>query len=132
MIRALAVLLLIALPASAQEESATPTLKRSERVTYEDNLKALAEVLGNLHHVRPLCHPEDGERWRERMMELIRIEKPSTQQKDAMVARFNDGYDAAGKRFPQCTPGAETFARERAAEGEAITRRLAERITAAP
>lgn len=124
-------LALVVPPAQAEEdapESATPTLKRTDDISAEDRLLELSAVLGALHHLVPICAPATGERWRDRMMELIRLEKPSTAQKNEMVKRFNASFTETSKAFPVCNFDAEEEGRKRAARGEELARSLSARI----
>jgi len=92
--------------------------------TYQGRLLRLAEILGGLHSVRTLCEAGDSH-WRDRMMELIRLERPSTDERSEMIERFNAGYAAVNGRFSSCSSDARAYGVSLAREGETISRSLA-------
>lgn len=88
-------------------------------------LVGLARVFGELHHIRRLCEPaRESDVWRDRMKRLIDLEQPTFDQREAMVAAFNDGYLGAQTRHPYCDAQAEDYAAARAAAGEALVSNL--------
>ncbi len=97
---------------------------RDAATAYESDLRALARALGTLHHIRPLCVPDERMLWRDTMKELIRHEDPSRRQAAAMTQEFNDGYAEARNRFESCTPQAESEARIQAEQAALISARL--------
>ncbi len=78
---------------------------------YEYRMTDIAGALGALHHLRPLCRPRDGDRWRDYMKELMDLDKPSKRQARAMTNAFNEAYHKAETSFPRCTPQARQEAR---------------------
>jgi uncharacterized protein (TIGR02301 family) len=84
--------------------------------------------LGALHLVRPLCEPSEEGHWRDRMMELIRLERPSTEERNTMIERFNSGYADAKARYSSCTDAARAAAANLAREGQTISRGLAQTV----
>jgi uncharacterized protein (TIGR02301 family) len=124
--RALILALLISGAAWAQES--TPSLQPGGGQSYQSRLLRLSEILGALHFVRAQCEPAEDVRWRDRMQELIRLERPSTEQRNAMVVKFNDGYGDAKSRFSVCTDAARVYAANIAGEGETISRTLAQSV----
>ncbi len=92
-----------------------------------DDLTALAEVFGELHHVRRLCEPRrEGDLWRERMKQLVRLEQPTAKLRGRLVSSFNAGFRNAQGRFSKCDRAAEQFTETRAAEGAALAAKLVE------
>ncbi len=91
---------------------------------YQSRVYRLSEILGSLHAARPGCEPAEETHWRDRMQELIRLERPTTEQRNEMISRFNAGY-AAGQRYSACTDAARVYAANAAREGEQISRALA-------
>lgn len=88
-------------------------------------LVSLAEVLGGAHSMGRLCAPEtQSDVWRYRMMRLIELEQPSTQDRNAMVAAFNKGYRGVQTQFPECTEAARRESRRLAKRGEALVQDL--------
>jgi uncharacterized protein (TIGR02301 family) len=124
--RVLILALLISGAAWAQES--TPSLQPGGGASYQSRLLRLSEILGALHSVRAQCEPAEDTRWRDRMQELIRLERPSTEQKNAMTLRFNAGYEDASSRFRVCTDAARVYAANVAREAETISRTLAQSV----
>ena len=61
---------------------------------YEGEMARLAEILGALHYLRPLCGTADGNRWRNEMSSLIDAEQAPAERRDRMIASFNRSYVA--------------------------------------
>ncbi|MFO1187258.1 MAG: TIGR02301 family protein [Alphaproteobacteria bacterium] len=97
---------------------------QGQQSDYQTRVYRLSELLGMLHAVRPVCEPAEELHWYDRMNEMIRLERPTSDQKVGMINRFNAGY-ASGQRFTVCTDAARAFAASTAREGEAISRALA-------
>ena len=125
-----AFLLFAPLAASAQE--ATPSLQRSGGASTESQLLQLAGLLGTMQMVQSLCSPQDQDFWRDRMQEMIRLEKPSREQQNALINAFNSGYNEAQNKFTTCTAEAHALATDTAHKGEALSQALANAITVAP
>ncbi|MFG1296761.1 TIGR02301 family protein [Xanthobacter variabilis] len=76
---------------------------------YDDDLLKLAEILGGLHYLRPLCGASgEAQRWRDEMAALIETEQPSDARKGKMIASFNRGYSSFAEVYRTCTPAART------------------------
>ncbi len=89
------------------------------------DLSALAELFGELHHLRRTCDPRfEGDVWRERMKKLLDLEEPQTSEREALVQQFNKGYRAAQSRYPSCDRRARDYAAARAAQGDVVVDRL--------
>lgn len=95
-------------------------------------LISLAQIFGELHHVRRACDPDrEADVWRNRMKRLIDLEQPSFEAREQMVGAFNDGYVSAQARFPYCDRDAEDYAAARAYAGEALVSNLTAPLYAA-
>jgi len=92
-----------------------------EQGRYQERLLELSEVLGSLHHLRGSCVSSESQIWRENMMTLIRLEAPSNDRKNAMVAQFNKGYGTARRRYPECTRETAREAERLASQGAEIS-----------
>ncbi|ALK09752.1 TIGR02301 family protein [Blastochloris viridis] len=79
---------------------------------YEGDLMRIAEIMGALHYLRPLCGAPEGQRWRNEMQALIEAEAQSEDRKDKLTRGFNSGYVAFERTYRSCTPAA-TLAVER-------------------
>src|SRR5262249_41457844 len=96
--------------------------------SYQDRLFRLAEILGGLHAIRSLCESGEDSRWRDRMQELIRLERPSQDEKNGMVEHFNLGYAQTNSKFASCTDAARGYLAALAREGEGLSRGLGETV----
>lgn len=115
--------LIAAAPALAQE---------GDYGARQRGLVSLAQIFGELHHIRRTCDPDrEADIWRNRMKSLIDLEEPSFDVREQMVAAFNDGYVSAQSRFPYCDRGAEDYAAARAYAGEALVSNLTAPLFAA-
>ena len=93
------------------------------------DLAALAEVFGELHHIRRMCEPErENEIWRNRMKSLVALEQPTAALRRKLVAAFNEGFKNAQTRYPSCAADAVARAATRASDGEAIVARLSAQL----
>ncbi len=114
-------ILILATPVSTQEVAA----QESEWRDRQTALSGLAQIYGELHHIRRMCEPRDeADVWRDSMKKLIELEEPSFDVREAMVKAFNAGYSAAQNRYSYCDRQAEDFAAARAAQGDAYIRSL--------
>ncbi len=119
-------LLFVAGPLAAAAQTSTPPADSSQ--SYRGQLMRLSEILGGLHSVRTHCESAGDSHWRDRMMELIRLERPSVDERNAMIERFNAGYAATNSRFSTCSDAARAYAQTLAREGEGISRSLAQAV----
>jgi uncharacterized protein (TIGR02301 family) len=114
---------LAAAPAAAQE---------GDYGARQRSLVSLAQIFGELHHIRRTCDPDrEADAWRNRMKRLIDLEEPSFEVRELMVGAFNDGYVSAQGRFPYCDRDAEDYAAARAYAGEALVSNLTAPLYAA-
>ncbi|QRG06434.1 TIGR02301 family protein [Xanthobacter dioxanivorans] len=83
---------------------------------YDPDLMRLAEILGALHYLRPLCGVSgEAQKWRGEMQSLIDTEQPSDTRKAKIIASFNRGYSSYAEVYRICTPAAR-FAVDRQLE----------------
>jgi uncharacterized protein (TIGR02301 family) len=73
---------------------------------YDERLLRLAEILGALHFLRPLCGNDDGGAWKADMEALIAGESPGPVRRARLVARFNHGFETFHAVYRSCTPAA--------------------------
>ena len=92
---------------------------------YETEMSRLAEILGALHYLRPLCGAADGVRWRGEMQDLIEAEQPPPARRDRMIASFNRSYVAYEQSYRSCTPAAALAIRRYLDEGGRLSREIA-------
>lgn len=73
---------------------------------YEERLLRLAEIMGALHFLRPLCGHDDGAAWKNDMEALLAAEAPGPMRRARLVARFNHGFETYHAVYRTCTPSA--------------------------
>ena len=91
----------------------TPTLAIDP--PYQRQMERLAEVMGSLYYLQPLCKT-GTEDWRNQMAELISLDEPDEDRRQRLAGAFNAGYTGFSRLHRQCTP----------ASREALTRLLTE------
>lgn len=97
----------------------------AEEAPYDDTLAHLAEILGALHHLRPLCGADaETQTWRDQMTAILDAEQPSPARRQRFVDRFNLSYRGFAQAHRSCTPAARDLAERYRTEGEAIGREM--------
>ena len=94
---------------------------------FDGDLQRLAEIMGALHYLRPLCGANEGAKWRNEMQALIDAEAPSGERREKIIARFNRGYRGFQQTYRTCTPAAEIAVRRYLEEGAKISRDITAR-----
>jgi uncharacterized protein (TIGR02301 family) len=102
---------LLAVPAPLRAQDAAP---------YDDQLMRLAEILGALHHLRPLCGADETQVWRDQMSALLAAEQPSAERRRKLTDRFNRSYTGLAETHRTCSPAARTLIERYTAEGAAL------------
>lgn len=137
-VRALALLaaVLLAAPAPAQTNRAQPArpspapaapAPAEPPAPYERELLRLAEILGALAFLRPLCNAPDAAEWPKRMRALLDAEAGAPERRDRLAGAYNRGYQAYALPYRACTPSAEEATARYLREGETLSRTLASR-----
>lgn len=92
-----------------------------EVAPYDDHLMRLAEILGALHHLRPLCGATgEAQVWRDQMTALIEAEQPSPERAKRLIGRFNQSYRGLAETHRGCTDTARALIERYTAEGAAL------------
>jgi uncharacterized protein (TIGR02301 family) len=91
----------------------------------QEDLVLLAARLGSLHRLNQVC-PSYGSItiFRDRMKEVVEVERPPRMTREAMIASFNDGYRGMTDRHMVCSPAAEEDFSRAALSALSITERL--------
>ncbi|MFG1240975.1 TIGR02301 family protein [Xanthobacter versatilis] len=88
---------------------------------YDGDLMRLAEILGALHYLRPLCGvTSEGQRWRTEMQALIDTEQPSDARRAKIISSFNRGYSSYAEVYRTCTPAARVAVERQLDEGSRL------------
>ncbi len=93
---------------------------------FERDLLSLSGHFGTMHHLTQICENDNVQIWRDNMLELMRLENPSREQRNRMSQRFNDAYNEVVERFPSCTPDARAYAGRLARDGADLANRMAQ------
>ena len=72
---------------------------------YEPPMERLAEILGSLYFLNPLCKP-GGTDWRQQISDLIKADEPDQDREQRLYGAFNGGYNAYARLYRTCTPAA--------------------------
>ncbi|WP_068080774.1 TIGR02301 family protein [Polycladidibacter stylochi] len=92
-----------------------PELKNSP---YEPQLMRLAEIMGALHYLRPLCgYKAEADEWRGRMQALLDMEVKNELRRRRLVERFNQSYRGYASVYSQCTDSAKAATKRYIREG---------------
>src|SRR5690606_36565198 len=95
---------------------------------YEAEMLRLAEFLGGVHYLRPLCnHPEEKTVWRDEMQALLEAENPDDAWRQRLVDRFNRGYEGFRSVYRTCTPAANVAGDRYLQEGVKLASEIAGR-----
>jgi uncharacterized protein (TIGR02301 family) len=111
----------------ARHEAAPPAEPVERPVPYEPEFARLAELLGALHYLTPLCGKKQPDRWRAEMQGLLDAEQPTQKRKDHLIASFNRGYQSYELTYRHCTPSANLAIGRSRAEGAKLARDIATR-----
>ena len=78
---------------------------------YQRQMERLAEVMGSLYYLQPLCKA-GTEDWRAQMAELIALDEPEEDRRQRLAGAFNTGYQGYARMHVHCTPASrEALAR---------------------
>ncbi|MFC5081480.1 TIGR02301 family protein [Microvirga arabica] len=91
---------------------------------YEKELLRLAEIMGSLAMLRPLCSAPDAAEWSRRMQILLEAEGSTPGRKERLAGAYNKGYQAYALTYRICTPSAQEASVRFLAEGEQLARSI--------
>ena len=78
---------------------------------YEPQMERLAEILGSLYFLNPLCKPGSTD-WRSQLADLVRLDQPDEDRQQRLYGAFNNGFNAYSRLYRTCTTSAsEALAR---------------------
>jgi uncharacterized protein (TIGR02301 family) len=94
---------------------------------YQQQMERLAEILGSLYFLQPLCQP-GVEDWRAQMGELILLDRPDEDRRQRLAGAFNEGYQAYARLHRVCTVSAATALTRLLVEAEQTARDIHSRF----
>ncbi len=124
---AIAAVLLCLSGAAAWAENQPMPPGANRTAPFDHDLQRLAEILGALHYLRPVCGAHDGQKWRNEMQALLDAEAPAGERRRKFVANFNRGYRGFQQTYRTCTPAASIAIRRYLEEGARISRDIGAR-----
>ena len=72
---------------------------------YQPQMERLAEILGSLYFLQPLCQ-NSADDWRAEMEDLIALDEPDDDRRQRLAGAFNAGYTAYARLYRVCTVSA--------------------------
>ncbi|MEO6395359.1 MAG: TIGR02301 family protein [Devosia sp.] len=72
---------------------------------YEAEMERLAEIMGSLYFLAPLCKP-GADDWRNELAELVRLDQPDEDRQQRLYGAFNSGFTAYSRLYRSCTVSA--------------------------
>lgn len=94
---------------------------------YEKDLLRLAEIMGSLALLRPLCAAADGSEWQGRMQDLLDAEGTTPGRRERLAGAYNKGYQAYALTYRICTASAQEASNRYLKEGETLARTITSR-----
>jgi uncharacterized protein (TIGR02301 family) len=88
---------------------------------YEPQMERLAEILGSLYFLNPLCKP-GGTDWRQQLSDLVKLDEPDSDRQQRLYGAFNGGFNAYSRLYRTCTPSAEAALSRLLLEAESTAR----------
>jgi len=96
---------------------------------YEPELLRLAEILGALGYLTPLCGEGAGEDWRGRMGQLIDAEGATAQRKERLAGAYNRGYLGHQPAHRRCSERSREAIERLLEQGQRLSREVAGRYS---
>jgi uncharacterized protein (TIGR02301 family) len=85
----------------------------------------LAEILGAVHHLRDVCGTNEGQLWRNKMIEMLGVLAPSDAERQQLVKNFNDSYYRYKNAYPACSATAARQSDKLMQDGQRLAEELA-------
>ncbi len=110
--------------APSQQQAEPAPVVEPPPAPYEKELLRLAEIMGSLAMLRPLCTAPDGKEWSRRMQVLLDTEGTTPGRKERLAGAYNKGYQAYALTYRVCTPAAQEASARFLQEGEQLARNI--------
>jgi uncharacterized protein (TIGR02301 family) len=91
-------------------------------------MERLAEIMGSLYFLDPLC-AEGQTDWRAELADLVTKDQPDEDRQQRLFGAFNGGYSAFARLYRSCTPSAEAALTRLLIEAEATARDIHTRFS---
>jgi uncharacterized protein (TIGR02301 family) len=114
-------------PQAAPPAEPAPASAEPPAAPYEKELLRLAEIMGSLALLRPLCTAPDAKEWSRRMQTLLETEGTTPGRKERLAGAYNKGYQAFALTYRVCTASAQEASARYLREGELLARNIAGR-----
>ena len=88
---------------------------------YEPQMERLAEILGSLYFLNPLCKP-GGTDWRQQLADLVKLDQPDEDRQQRLYGAFNAGFESYSRLYRSCTSAASEALARLLIEAEATAR----------
>ncbi|EIM26117.1 TIGR02301 family protein [Microvirga lotononidis] len=112
-------------PAAQPQQQAEPApAVEPPPAPYEKELLRLAEIMGSLAMLRPLCSAPDGAEWSRRMQVLLEAEGTTPGRRERLAGAYNKGYQAYALTYRVCTPSAQEASFRFLTEGEHLAHNI--------
>ncbi|WP_246529486.1 TIGR02301 family protein [Microvirga zambiensis] len=112
-------------PQQAPQQQAEPApVVEPPPAPYEKELLRLAEIMGSLAMLRPLCSAPDAPEWGRRMQILLEAEGTTPGRRERLAGAYNKGYQAYALTYRVCTPSAQEASVRFLGEGEQLARSI--------
>ena len=111
-------------PQQPQQQAEPAPAVEPPPAPYEKELLRLAEIMGSLAMLRPLCSAADATEWSRRMQVLLEAEGTTPGRKERLAGAYNKGYQAYALTYRVCTPSAQEASVRFLAEGEQLARNI--------
>jgi uncharacterized protein (TIGR02301 family) len=93
---------------------------------YQPEMERLAEILGSLYFLQPLCMPGPID-WRQEMAQLIELDQPDEDRRQRLAGAFNSGYTGYARTYRVCTTSANEAFTRLLGEAERLARDIHQR-----
>jgi len=94
---------------------------------YQPQMQRLAEIMGSLYFLQPLCR-DTGADWRSEFADLVVLDSPDEDRQQRLYGAFNEGYAAFSRLYRSCTPSAEEALNRLLIEAETTARDIHSRF----
>ena len=111
-------------PQQPQQQAEPAPAAEPPPAPYEKELLRLAEIMGSLALLRPLCTAPDAGEWSRRMQFLLEAEGSTPGRRERLAGAYNKGYQAYALTYRVCTPSAQVASARYIKEGEQLARNI--------